>query len=133
MQRVLIGILLISTLFVGQVISRSSISEYLKIEQDRRQENFLLHKLLTDPNDLNFTLLQVINTGAITVRIRAVYVNDNFICDPSSETINPEGTYINPKEVYWIRVHPTEYLSGSTVSVVTERGIKCAALLDDLT
>ena len=42
----LIGILLISTLYVGQVISRSSITDYLRIEQDRRQENIIITKLI---------------------------------------------------------------------------------------
>ena len=99
----LIGILLISTLFAGQVISRSSLTDYLKIEQDRRQEYFQMTKLVSDTNDLNFTYLQVKNTGAITIRIRALYIDGEFKVDPS---LLQGDAYIEPKEALNITLNP---------------------------
>ncbi len=125
----LIGILLISTLFVSQEISRSSISDYLKIEQDRRQENFLVNKLLTDTNDLNFTFLQVINTGAITVRIRALYIDEKLKVDPS--TLESDA-YIEPKEAINITLIPPVPIDDDSLNVnwtvTSERGTKSSEL-----
>ena len=125
----LIGVLLISTLFVGQVISRSSLTDYLKIEQDRRQESIQMTKLITDSDKLNFLYIQVNNTGAITIRIRALYVDNEFKFDPS---ISLEGgAYIEPKEALNITLVPPipidEGLSAQW-TITTERGTKSSNL-----
>ena len=127
----IIGVLLISTLYVGQVISRSSLTDYLKIEQDRRQENILITKLVTS-NDF-FDHVQVNNTGAITVRIRALYVGGDLILDPSEL----EGdSYIEPKEALNISLglgvpFDAELLNVEW-TVTTERGTRSSALGMDL-
>jgi hypothetical protein len=119
----LIGILLISTLFAGQVISRSSITDYLKIEQDRRQEYFQIIKL-TDIDDLNFTHILVKNTGAITIRIRALYIGGEFKFDPSA--------YIEPKEALNISLIPPIPIDGNSLNsywtVTSERGTRSSEL-----
>jgi hypothetical protein len=125
---VLITMLLMSALFVGQVISRSSLTDYLKIEQDRRQENILITKLVTDENNVLF--VQVNNTGAITVRIRALYVGGEFKLDPSTLA---GDSYIEPKEALNITlvtlVPPLPLDSLDLIwTVTTERGIRSSDL-----
>ena len=124
----LIGILLISTLYVGQVISRSSITEYLKIEQDRRQEYFILTKLITETSESNFTYLEVKNTGAITVRIRALYIDGEFKEDPS---LLDGDSYIEPKEALNITLSPPIAIDDgidAQWTLTSERGIKSSEL-----
>ena len=129
----IIGVLLISTLFAAQVISRSSLTDYLKIEQDRRQENIQITKLVTDSNDTNFLYIQVNNTGAITVRIRALYIGGEFKFDPSML----EGdAYIEAKEALDITLVPPIPFDGDLLNaqwaVTTERGTRSSALGMDL-
>jgi len=121
----LIAVLLISSLYAAQAISRSSLTDYLKIEQDRRQENIQITKIVTDTNDLYFTSIQVNNTGAITVRIRALYVAGVFKFDPSEL----EGdSYIEPKEALNITLVPPILFDGDMLNaewaVTTERGTR---------
>ena len=124
----LIGVLLISTLYVGQNIARSSLSEYLKIEQDRRQETIQITRLLSG-SDRNFKYIQVNNTGAITVRLRALYVDEDFIVDPSKLT---GDSYIEPKEAMNITLNPpipfNPILLDAQWTVTTERGTRSSEL-----
>ena len=126
---VIIIILLISTLFVAISISNTAIVENMKIEEDRGQESISL----VGPGALNLTYdknyvhsLRVNNTGSITVRLRGLYVDHEFICDPSEL----EGdSYIEPKGSLWIGLYPTyqiEFASNinSIWTVTTERGTK---------
>ncbi len=124
----LITVLLISSLYAAQVVSRSSLADYLKIEQDRRQENIQMTKLATDTNDLNFVSIQINNTGAITVRIRALYIGNDFKFDPSALD---GDSYIEPKESLTISlVPPIPIDEGLTTEwmVSTERGTKSSDL-----
>ena len=124
----LIGILLISTLFVGQVISQSSITDYLKIEQERRQEYFQILKL-TDLDDVNFTHLLIQNSGAITIRLRGLYIGSEFIIDPSTLV---GDAYIEPKEELNITLIPPIPIDNNSLNsiwtVTTERGTKSSQL-----
>jgi len=129
----IIGILLISTLYVGQVISRASITDYLKIEQDRRQENILIYRLITDSDNQFFFYLEIKNTGAITVRLRALYINEILVMDPS--TLDGDA-YIEPKETLNVTLIPPIPLDGPIYgnvlnakwTVTTERGTKSSDL-----
>ena len=124
----LIGILLISTLFAGQLIAQSSITDYLKIEQDRRQEYFQITDLISDSSDINFTQLQVKNTGAITIRLRALYIAGEFKFDPS---LNPGDAYIEPKETLNITFDqpiPIKNTTNVQWTVTSERGTRHSEL-----
>jgi hypothetical protein len=125
----LIVILLITALFVGQVISRSSLTDYLKIEQERRQENIQITKIVTDESATNVLYVQVNNTGAITVRIRALYVGEEFKLDPSTLV---GDSYIEPKEAMNITLIPPIRFDGDVLSVqwtvTTERGTRSSEL-----
>ena len=124
----LIGIILIAALFAGQVISRASLTEYLKIEQDRRQEYFQIIKLI-DTDNINFTTIQVKNTGAITVRLRALYVGGKFKFDPS---LLPDDAYIEPKEALNITLDPPIPIDDNSLNsqwtVTSERGTRSSEL-----
>lgn len=127
----LLAVLLISTLFFGLVVSRAGLTEYLKVEQERMQENIVLSKFETDSNGLYVTYLQVNNTGAITVRIRALYIGGIFFCDPSKF----EGdAYIDPGDYLDIELFPsvtipfTEDVLNAQWTVTTERGTRSSEM-----
>lgn len=128
----LLVIILISTLFVGLTISRSSLTQSLRIKQERAQESVKLQgpdgmELLEDRATVKS--LRVQNDGAISIRIRALYIGQELICDPS-ET---QDTYISPGKEKWIDLtfeHPKlpivldTHNLGSLWTIATERGSK---------
>jgi hypothetical protein len=101
----ILAILLISTLFIALHVSSSALTERMRIEQERMQESITL----VGPEALNLTegtivhMLRVNNTGSITVRIRALYIDHTFVCDPSEFA---GDAYIEPKEALWIQLYP---------------------------
>jgi hypothetical protein len=134
----IIIVLLVSTLFIGVSLSNATIIESMKNEEAQSQEKIAL----VGPEALNLTAdenyvhsLRVNNTGSITVRIRGLYINHQFICDPSEL----EGdAYIKPKGYLWIRLYPTYQIEFATNinsiwTVTTERGTKAAETGGNLT
>ena len=125
-------VILISTLFLGTSILQSSLADSLRVEQKRNQEKILLtgpEGMIVDDDSDIVNSLKVNNTGAITVRIKALYIDGKFICDPS-EFIG--DSYIAPGDALWIN------LAGSDVTytenkdnlwtLVTERGTKSSEI-----
>ena len=103
------------------------------MEQDRRQENIQIMRLITDSNNEFFFYLEVKNTGAITVRLRGLYINEIFVIDPS---LLEGDSYIEPKETLNITLIPPIQLDGPIYgnvlnaqwTVTTERGTKSSDL-----
>ena len=51
-----------------------------------------------------FTRVLVSNEGTVTSKICAVYANEHFVYDPSTDnSLNPTS-YINAKETLWINL-----------------------------
>jgi hypothetical protein len=118
-------ITLVATLFLGLFRFNETTQEALAIEEMRAQERIVLVALTNDTLGEYVTGVLVNNTGAASVRIRAVYVDNVFICDPSDPSINPSDTYINIKDYRWIQLpNGIEYQPTSKIAVATERGIK---------
>jgi len=123
----LLATILVSTLFVSLNIGRSSLTTYMKLEQERIQEGILIG----GPGGMqldgdNVKSLRVNNTGSITVRIRSLYIGQIFKCDPS--TFDGDS-YIDPKESLWIQLSGNivinyDQTKKSIWTVTTERGIK---------
>ena len=69
------------------------------LEQERMQEHIVLYLLATqNVSGTEYVVaIYVNNSGSITSRIRAVYVDNEFLCDPSNKSLNPGDTYINAK------------------------------------
>jgi hypothetical protein len=124
----LIVILLISMLFFAIEVSSSGLNSRMKIEQERMQERIVL----AGPEALELSeaseveRLRVDNVGSITVRIRALYIDSEFICDPSQFD---GDAYIEPKESLWINlssITPPIIFGNETANaywtVTTERG-----------
>jgi hypothetical protein len=125
----LLALILISTLFIGLSISHSSLVSTLRVEQDRMQESILIR----GPNCINIssttnaiTSLIVNNTGSITTRIRSIYIDGKFICDPSTFI---GDSYIASQSSLSIKlstINPPIYLNTTTLNAVwtvtTERG-----------
>jgi len=130
----LIMVLLISMLFFAVEVSSSGLNSRLKIEQERMQERIVL----VGPEALELTeaseveRVRVDNIGSITVRIRALYIGHEFICDPSEF----EGdAYIESKESLWINlssVTPAIIFNDKTANaywtMTTERGSKASEI-----
>ncbi len=116
-----------TTLFLAIYRYNSSIQEAIKTENERVQEKIVLASLVTDNSTgiEQVYALSINNSGAITVRIRAIYVDNQFICDPSDPSINPDDTYVNAKETSWIFMPPgVIYNATSIMTIATERGTK---------
>jgi len=132
---VIIVVILLSMLFAALSTYESSLTTRMRIEQERRQESIRL----IGPKALNMSegtyagYLRVNNTGSITVRIRALYVGDKFVCDPSKD-LGAGDSYIDPKEAIWIKLYPYVHieLNSTTLNalwtVTTERGIKTSEI-----
>jgi len=120
-----------TVLFLTVYRYNSSVQEAIKTENERIQEKIVLSSLRTDNSTgvENIHALQVNNTGAITVRIRAIYIDNQFLCDPSAKSINPDDTYVNPKETSWVLMPSgVKYNKDSTITAATERGTKSTDL-----
>jgi hypothetical protein len=126
----LLTVVLISSLFIGLTVSNSSLDSYLLNEQNRSQESILIgggvpKSLQLDLSTGSFTSLIVNNTGAIMVRIKALYVAGVFVCDPSKlagdSYISPQKSLrIDLSTISTLKLNDTT-LNGSWV-LATERG-----------
>jgi len=97
------------------------------LEQERMQEKIVLYALATqNVSGTEYVVaIYVNNSGSITSRIRAVYVDNEFLCDPSNKSLNPNDTYVNAKESLGISLPlEVEYKPMAKITVATERGIK---------
>jgi hypothetical protein len=129
----ILAIIFISTLFIAINTYGSSLVDHMQVEQERMQEALIM----AGPEALNLSeslvvqSLRVNNTGSITIRIRALYIDQTFICDPSEFA---GDAYIEPKEALWIQlspnVDPPIVLNGTTTiatwTVTTERGTRAS-------
>jgi len=118
---------LASILFITLYDYNSSSQTSIKTEEERMQEKIVLCDL--DTTNISgteyITEVSVNNTGSLTCRIRAVYIDEEFLCDPSDKAINPDDTYINPGQLASILLPPgVEYEKTAKIAVATERGIK---------
>lgn len=126
----LLVVVLVSALFVGLSISNSSLNSYLRTEQNRSQESILIgggdRNLVINVSTSMITSLLVNNTGAITARIRALYIGERFVCDPSKL---PGDSYISPQNSLKLNLsslNPPLTLNDTTLFsrwvITTERG-----------
>jgi PKD repeat protein len=124
---IILVLTLASILFLTLYKHNNSVQEAISLEEERKQERIVLCALATENTSGTeyITALFINNTGSITSRIRAVYIDNKFLCDPSNYTINPGDTYINEKESLWILLPPdVEYEASAKMTVATERGMK---------
>jgi hypothetical protein len=122
---VIITVILLSALFIGLTLSNSGLLSYQREQQDRNQEKVILSSLSIDKNTNLINTLSVNNTGGITVRIRALYLDKTFVCDPS--TLSSADSYIAPQSSIAIPLLSKNiYANSSTLmanwTVTTERG-----------
>ena len=118
---------LASILFFTLHRYNSLAKESITLEQERMQEREVLYALATqNVSGTEYVVaIYVNNSGSITSRIRAVYVDNEFLCDPSNKSLNPDDTYINAKESLGITLPlGVEYEPMAKITVATERGIK---------
>ncbi|MDH5462197.1 MAG: Ig-like domain-containing protein, partial [Candidatus Bathyarchaeota archaeon] len=99
--------------------------EALNFEEERMREKIALISLTTEniSGTEYVTSLLINNTGSITCRIRGIYIDNEFLCDPSEST----NTYLNPTETKIIIIPSDKrpiYEPTSTLTISSERGIK---------
>jgi len=125
---IILAVTVASTLFTALYKYNYSVQEEIRLEEERMQERIVLSALETQniSGTEYITKFYVNNSGSITSRIRAVYINSEFLCDPSDPTINPGDTYINSKEQWREILLPPGVVYNQTakMAIVTERGIK---------
>jgi len=120
---VILIITLASTLFFTLYKYNHSVQEPIRLEEERMQEKIVLCALVTQNQSGNEYIAAVLvnNTGSITSRLRAVYIDSEFLCDPSEYA----GTYLNAKESLWVLLPAgVRYEANAKIAVTTERGIK---------
>jgi hypothetical protein len=119
-------ITLASLLFLSLYSYEEKAQESIILEEQRVQEKIVLLSLSTinisETEYLNALFIN--NTGTITTRIRAVYIDNVLICDPTDSLLNPNGTYINAKDSLWVNIPNIEYSPFSKIEAATERGLK---------
>jgi hypothetical protein len=110
---------ILTLLFLSFFDYNFAVQEQMRIEHERSQEKIALAGL--NLNETNLSEILVSNIGTIEVRIRAIYVDNSFICDPS--TYN--ATYIAPNNSSWIRLPiGVAFEPEAKITAATERGVK---------
>jgi hypothetical protein len=96
-----------------------AVQEQMRIENERSQEKIVLTAL--NLNETNLSEICIKNAGTIEIKIRAIYVDNSFLCDPS--TYN--DTTIAPDNSSWVAL-PTgvAFEPGAKITATTERGVK---------
>jgi hypothetical protein len=136
-----IGVFILFIIILGVAITQlitlqgndSSAMTALTIEENRRQERISLVSLTIEKiGNLDYIKnITVKNTGSITELIKSLYVDNNFIFDPSDSSINPYGGRISPNSTHTIsleKLAPRElYKSTSMLAVASARGTKSVA------
>ncbi len=113
---------LASALFIALYRYNDSVNESNSVDRIRAQEKIVLTNL-TLVNG-NVTGIAVDNIGSVTSQIKAFYVNDTFVCDPSDPLLNPDLAYINAQGSQTINVKPVVYNPSDYITVATARGIR---------
>jgi Tfp pilus assembly protein PilV len=136
-----IGVLILFMIILGVAIAQlitlqrydSSTMTALTVEEERRQERISLVNLTTESIGGSDYIDQITvkNTGSITLLIKSLYIDNNFIFNPSDSSINPYGGRINPNStliIYLNELVPRElYKPTSMIAVASARGTKSAA------
>jgi hypothetical protein len=118
---------LASILFLSLFTYEEKAQESIDLEEERVQERIVLISLSTKNISGTEYLSEVLiqNMGTITTRIRAIYIDKVFICDPTNPSLNPYDTYINAKDYLNVQLPDNLlYEPFSAIEVATERGIK---------
>ncbi len=108
---------LASALFIALSEFNKASQTAINIDQSRNQEKMALKWLTTDSQN-NIVQICVNNFGSIATTIRAVYIDDKLVCDPSQYTV----TYMSAHQLLAIDLLPkTQYSPNSRLAVATER------------
>lgn len=117
----------------------TSMDEQITFEQEQLQERIQVFKLNHDIDDGVDCIDQITvrNTGSITIAIKSIYVDNEFLFDASNITINPLGNIISPNSTKAISFQGIAnenktYQPNSTITVVTDRGTRSIALQQTL-
>ena len=118
----LIFFILVSSIFLVITVNffnyKQAVYQEHMVEDAKKQERILISYV----NGTNPVSLTVDNTGTIDVRIRAMYLNDTFIVDPSTIV---GDSYIAPSQSLSLNITlplGLSYDNDSRIVVATERG-----------
>ena len=117
----------------------TSMDQQITFEQEQLNEGIKLFKLSLTTIDSQDCIdkIGIKNTGSISTEIKSIYVDNEFLFDPSNSTLNPLGNIINPnstKEISFqgIPIENKTYQPLSIITVVTERGTRSLGLEETL-
>jgi len=123
-----------SILFLALFTYNDNLKVATAIEDARSQEKVVMTNLdmvketVDGATTMTITGINITNLGSITSQIRAFYVDNEFICDPSNSSLNPNGAYINAQNSTLIHLQPVQFNPTSFITVTTSRGIKAIEL-----
>jgi hypothetical protein len=117
---IILVVALMSTLSVALFQYNKASEIALNSEQQRAQEKIALKYLTTDTNN-NILKIRIDNMGSVLTKIRAIYIDEQLICDPSTYAL----TSISPQGFLLLDLQPTtQYVPTSKLIATTETGIK---------
>ncbi len=122
----IIAITVASTLLITLYRFNENIQQINTIEDERSHEKIIISDI-TVVNGI-MTAITIQNLGSVTSQIKAFYVNDQLICDPSEYSLNSNKAYINAQDSRSINVLPTIFNIADRITIATARGIKAIEL-----
>jgi hypothetical protein len=126
----LVVVTIASTLFIALYTYHQKTQEAIVIEQERAQERIVLKALSTNTsNGVEYVkTVSLTNNGSITSWIRAIYIDNKFLCDPSILSTNPT-TCVNVKGSLQLNFpNGVPYNETAKLTIATERGIRATEI-----
>jgi archaellum component FlaF (FlaF/FlaG flagellin family) len=115
-----------SILFTALFGYNNKLQQANSLEDMRSQERIAISNVKLD-ND-KIVGVYVNNSGAITVQLRAFYLDNQFVCDLSDPSLNTNGGYINAQESQLVNVTPITYGPNNNIAITTSRGTRAIEL-----
>ena len=123
----LIAIILPASIYYATTYNyNDSLKTAIALEEERIQEKICLTGLsIRNESGIEYVYtVHVNNTGSITSRIRAIYINEDFLFDPSIN--DPNLATVNPQNytIIYFPLNQVRYVPTDVIVVATERGVK---------
>jgi len=134
---ILFMILIVSvaaSIFLALYRYNDNVNQAIKIEDARSQEKVvmtaltLINETAGEITTVNITGIKIDNIGSAIIQIKAVYVDEEFICDPSASDLNSDGAYIGSQTSKLINIKHIPFNPSSFLTIATSKGMKAIEL-----
>lgn len=124
----LLIVMLASALFIALNNYNDSVKQAIANEDARSQEKIVMTDLVFSGGTDYIVGVTVTNLGSITSQIRAFYVDNEYICDPSDPSLNSDGAIVSPQANKTLNLPITKFNPTSCISLATSRAVKTIEL-----